>query len=772
MSTWHIHIGGLVQGVGFRPFVCRAAGSMGISGQVSNGNDGVHILFNAGSEEAQLFYSKLLQQPPANALIRSHNMEEVRPQTFSSFRISESDPSASPDLLLTPDIAICPQCLQEIRNPDNRRALYPFTTCLECGPRYSISTALPYDRCHTTMADLPMCMACEEEYNDIHDRRHFSQTNSCPDCAIPMHLFDNNGVEITKDPESILLIVNESLRHGHIIAVKGIGGYLLICDATKYYSVSTLRERKHRPAKPFALLYPSAEMIAADVHLSEKEKKALQSKQAPIVLCTLKDETGTGICTELIAPGLDKIGVMLPYTALLALIMDQWNKPLVATSGNLSGSPIIYTDEDALLWLSDFADFIISYDREIITPQDDSVIQFTRHNDTPVILRRSRGMAPNYYPPPFSLEKNVLAMGAELKSAFALNKGDNLFVSQYLGDQEGFESQSAYEYTLSHLLDMLQMRPAQILADSHPGYYVTQKGRELAEEWKLPLTLIQHHKAHFAAVLAENGLLGHSGKILGVIWDGTGYGEDEQVWGGEFFLLYGPQMERYCHLSYFPHLLNDKMSKEPRISAVSLLRKDIDQLMTIRDLFSPQEREFYLKLLQQPLPLSTSSMGRLLDGIAAILRLQSFNSYEGEAAMKLEVAARKCTDTSAAPYPVSISQNQLDWAPMIAGVLQDQAGGLQIALIARKVFLTLVEMIRLVAQNAGVKKIACSGGVFQNTLLIELLTEHLGKDYKLYFHRELSPNDECIGFGQLAYFAWEQHSLKQQARKALEPDLT
>ncbi len=767
MNTYHIHIGGLVQGVGFRPFVCRMADRMGITGWVSNGNDGVHIEFNATEETADSFYNSLLCCQPENAIIRSHHLQVTGQQTFTGFQIRESDNTGQPDLLLTPDIAICEVCKKEITDPENKRYQYPFTTCLNCGPRYSIITGLPYDRPNTTMADMDMCPSCEKEYNDIHDQRHFSQTNTCPDCAIPMHLFDNNGVEISKDPESILLIALESLKHGHILAVKGIGGYLLLCDATKHYSVSTLRDRKHRPTRPFAILYPSIEKAEEDLHITNKEKQALLSKQAPIVLCELKEEPASGICTEQVAPGLGRIGALLPYTGLLTLIAEAWGKPLVATSGNLSGSPIIYTDEDALLWLTDYADYIISYERVIVAPQDDSVMQFGRFSTHPIILRRSRGLAPNYFPTPFLNNQPTLAMGAELKSAFAINTGRNIYVSQYLGDQANYEAQTSFDYTLSHLQQLLQFKPERILVDSHPNYFVTQKGKELAADLNIPVTEVQHHKAHFAAVLAENEMLYCDEKTLGVIWDGTGYGADEQIWGGEFFLLEDGEIERYMHLDYFPQLLGDKMSKEPRVSAVSLLRNNMNQLLQIKDLFTAAEREFYLKLLQQPPGLLTSSMGRFLDGIAAILNIQSINHYEGEAAMKLEALARSCKSESMDFYPISINKNRLDWTPLIHELMNDLLQKEDKALIARKVFVSLTELIRHVAHRAGADRIAFSGGVFQNAFLTDLIVAGLQDEFTLYFHRQLSPNDECIGFGQLAYTALKETESRHYTTKQL-----
>lgn len=750
MNTYHIHIGGLVQGVGFRPFVCRLAESMQLKGWVSNGNDGVHVRFTAAEKEASLFYEKLTSIPPANAIIRSHAMKEVAHETFPDFCIHESDASAKPDLLLTPDIAICPHCLAEMADTANPRYQYPFTTCLECGPRYSITTALPYDREHTTMGALAMCPHCTAEYNDIHDRRHYSQTNSCPRCSIPMHLYNNQGEEICSDPECILIMLNKALEDGHIVAVKGIGGYLLLTDATKKLAIQTLRNRKHRPAKPFAVMYPSLEVMEGDILLTGKEKSALAGKTAPVVLCKLKEEQQSGLCVRDIAPGLDKLGVLLPYTGLFALITAQWGKPLIATSGNLSGSPIIYTDEEALLWLCDQADFIVSFEREIVAPQDDSVLQFSGQQQ-PILLRRSRGLAPNYFPSPFQAEHCILAMGAEMKSAFAILDQHNLYVSQFLGDQANYESQSGFRDTLLHLLHLLKSKPRQILIDSHPNYFVSQTGKELAQEWNIPVMEIQHHKAHFCAVLAENDLLNTTEKVLGVTWDGTGYGEDDQIWGGEFFTLEDGDIDRYMHFDYFPQLLGDKMSKEPRVSAVALLRNNIDHLMMIKNHFSIAEREFYLKLLLQQPTLLTSSVGRFLDGVAAILDIQSFNSYEGEAAMKLEAVARSCDENSFGYYPVAINKNRLEWSVLIEELMMDKAAGVDTAVMARKVFVSLAMLIRNVAVRSGMHKIAFSGGVFQNAFLVDLIIEMLGDDFELFFHRQLSPNDECISFGQIAY---------------------
>jgi hydrogenase maturation protein HypF len=435
MQTYHIHISGRVQGVGFRPFVCKLADNFKLSGIVSNNTDGVHIIINAAKKEADLFHKELLLHPPANSIITNCRTEIKSLTEYSGFQITESKSESIPDLLITPDIAICAACKKEISDSTNRRNGYAFTTCLNCGPRYSIINALPYDRKNTTMADLQMCKHCNAEYTDIYDSRHYSQTNSCPACAITMQLHESGIDKPYDDQSDIITKLIAALTSGKIAAVKGIGGYLLLCDATNEEGLQTLRNRKHRPCKPFAVLYPDIPAALGDLDINDIEIEALSSKVAPIVLCSVKESIQSGICLNLVAPNLDKIGIMLPYTPLLQLISNQFNKPLIATSANMSGSPIIYADNDALDLLWDFADLIITNNREIVTPQDDSVWQFTQGGQR-IILRRSRGMAPDFYPQKVGqTSAKVMAMGADMKSAFALHHHDKIYVSQYLGDQ-------------------------------------------------------------------------------------------------------------------------------------------------------------------------------------------------------------------------------------------------------------------------------------------------------------------------------------------------
>jgi hydrogenase maturation protein HypF len=753
MHTYHIHINGLVQGVGFRPFVCRIAKEFDVSGWVSNTNNGVHIECTASPEIARFFYKKIIHNFPPNAIITHHHFAEINAKIFSSFTIRQSTKEDKPDLLLTPDIALCNDCKEELLSKNNKRYHYLFTTCLHCGPRYSIITDLPYDRENTTMCSLQMCNACMAEYNDIENKRHYSQTNSCKECAIPMHLYSSSSALLSSDADEIRAIVLAELKRGRIVAVKGIGGYLLLCDATNETAINQLRTRKQRPAKPFALLYADIEMATADVQLRSFEINALKDKSAPIVLCELKAAVTNGICKQAIAPGLYKIGLMLPCSPLLFLLAHAFGKPLIATSGNISGSPILYKDEEALENLFEVADVVLTYERNIVAPQDDSVVQFTNSGQK-ILLRRSRGLAPNYFPPPFKTIKGcVLAMGSELKSAFALLDHKKLYISQYLGDQGTVESQTCFKETLQHFTTLVKAAPDHILIDKHPGYFVSQYGKQMAAAQNISLTSVQHHTAHFGAVLAENNLLNGKEPVLGFIWDGTGYGDDGQIWGGEVFIYEYNKMERVGHLDYFSQLLGDKMSKEPRLCALSLLKNLPSQQFIIQQYFSKQEWLYYQQLLQQPANLSTSSMGRFLDGIAAILGICLYNSYEGEAAMQLESLARNCADKTGEYYLIPLVNNHLDWHPLLTALLEDREQQKDTGTIAWKVFFSLVKMIEQLSDHFHIYKIAFSGGVFQNALLNEMLNEHLNNKRKLYFHQQLSPNDECIGFGQLACFS-------------------
>lgn len=751
MSTFHLHINGRVQGVGFRPHVYRLARRLGLLGWINNGLDGVHIRLTGPPAVVETFRDDLLADPPPRAIITHWEMRPEVEEFFSDFQIVESHKEGKANLLLTPDLGICEDCRRDIREEGNHRYRYAFTTCTNCGPRYSIINALPYDRENTTMDAFCMCGVCYREFHDPGQRRHFSQTNSCPACAVHLLWQDNSGGLLTGDSEKAVGEAIWALHKGKILGVKGIGGYLLMADATQASAVARLRERKHRPAKPFALLYPNRETLEGDVWVSEREYEAYTSIESPIVLFRLRDNPASGLALAEIAPGLDTIGVMQPYTPLLDLLAEDFGKPLVATSGNFSGSPIFFEDEPAIQNLGPVVDFFLGNDRDIVVPQDDSVLRISERHAQPIFLRRSRGYAPSLLHSAFAGRMGTaLAMGAMLKSTFALHTQENTYVSQYLGNSENFDVQQNYRRTLSHFFQLFEASPEVVIADLHPDYFTTQWGAELAREWGAEYRQVQHHRAHFAAVLAEHDLLRSKEPILGVIWDGTGYGEDGQIWGGEYFRFAGGKMERTAHLSYFDHLFGDKMAKEPRLTALFLAGDLAGAEEILRPKFSEREWSIYRAQLEKGSGLQTSSVGRLFDGVSSLLGICDWMSFEGEAAMYLEVRAKNYIRQHGVPkegYPVT---DGTDWRTLIQDILADVRVGTATGLIAARFHRSLVEMIRLEAERQEIKKLAFSGGVWQNALLADLVIEYLEEEYELFFHRQLSPNDECISFGQLA----------------------
>jgi hydrogenase maturation protein HypF len=755
MHTFYIHIKGLVQGVGFRPLVCRIAKNMNLTGCVNNGNNGVHIEINATLKVAEAFLKNLIIDAPANAIITHAELKQIENKQFVEFSILVSEHLSIPELIIPPDFSICSDCKKEIQTAGNKRYHYAFTTCLECGPRYSIIENLPYDREYTTMKKMDMCVNCEQEYHNIEDRRHYSQTNSCPHCAIPMHLFNTPNSCLHHTSESIIPEVVLAIKAGKTVAVKNTGGYILLCDATNKNAIQVLRNKKKRPTKPLAILYPNEIMAKGDVIVRPTESKELNSIVAPIVLCSLRENPASGIEPDIIAPALDKLGVLLPSSSLLYLIASEINRPLVATSGNISGAPIIYEDTAALENLFEVANLVLTYDRVIVAPQDDSVIQITEKGQK-IILRRSRGLAPNYYPNPFNhVKENILATGGELKSAFAYSVNNNIYISQFLGDQGHLESQEAYAHTFKHFQKLFKVLPKKVLIDLHPNYFVSAAGKEIGEKLNVPVIKIQHHKAHFASVLAENNLLNKQESVLGFIWDGTGYGEDGQIWGSELFSYKEGYFSRLAHLAYFPVLVGDKMSKEPRLSALSIL-KQLNEEAFMRKQFTTQEWQYYLQVLENTAAVSTSSMGRFLDAIACIIGLNGKTSFEGEALMKLESIARN-SYAHKAYYSFTIEGEQIQWNEFIKELLLDIIMHKEQAFIARKVINSLVELIALLSDKFGVNQLAFSGGVFQNALLVDLIIEKMKQPKVVYFQKQVSPNDEGIALGQFAYYLNESN---------------
>jgi len=601
VTRYHIHIQGRVQGVGFRPFVYREAQNRGLRGWVSNTKDGVHIEILAEDErQISEFCDHILSGCPPQARIEKLDYQIVPFQESGSFEIRLSSNSGIANMPLTPDFAVCEACKSELFDPHNRRYRYPFITCTNCGPRFSIIHQVPYDRELTTMESFQMCTTCMNEYYNPMDRRFFSQTNSCPDCPVEVELYHANGQRIEGNQASFIRYVSDAILKEKVVAVKGIGGYLLMADATSSQAINTLRKRKKRPTKPFALMYPSVTDAGKDVIIHDLIRENWESPESPIILCSAKQSTEFGIKKGLIAPGLNRLGIMMPYAPLFLLLLREIKRPVIATSGNITDSPIIYRDQEALASLSDMADYILVNNREILIPQDDSVIQFSPFQRQKIILRRSRGMAPSIASPPLldDFKKPLLAMGAMLKSTFGVFHQDRLYISQYLGNTETLSSQENYENVVNHMARVLDFRPSKILVDLHPDYPSTLLGESLSDRFNIPLYAIQHHEAHAYAVLGENNLLDQE-NVLCVIWDGTGLGQDHQIWGGEFFGYRNQTLDRIAHWDYFDHLAGDRMSREPRLSLFSLVSKEPVLHDLVRSKFSPDEFSNFLKVISR-----------------------------------------------------------------------------------------------------------------------------------------------------------------------------
>ncbi|WP_421798127.1 carbamoyltransferase HypF [Haliscomenobacter sp.] len=742
----HLHIQGQVQGVGFRPFVYRLALEMGLKGWVNNGVDGVHIEVSGAVDAIQHFAQRVAAEAPALARITAVRQQILVAQTFPDFRIIASESLNTPQLLLTPDFGLCADCKSELHQASNFRHNYAFITCTNCGPRYSIITGLPYDRPLTTMRDFQMCPTCQTEYDDPLNRRYYAQTNSCPTCGILLQYVEAKN-DTSENNEVALQAAIAALNAGKIVAVKGISGFLLLADATNSTTINLLRQRKQRPSKPFALLYPDLECLASDVIVSPQAAAALQSSVAPIVLLPLQPQPKSRAQVAALAPGLRRLGVMLPYAPLLELISAALGRPLVATSGNLSHAPIAYTNEQALERLSGIADGILLHNREIVVPQDDSVLAFSPRQQQKIVIRRSRGLAPTLLLPHFQPQNGLLAMGALLKSTFAFTHQNNLYLSQYLGDLEDFDTQQNYQLTLQHLLNTLQVEPTCILVDLHPAYASSQLGRDMAEARGLPVVPIQHHLAHFGAVLAEHDLLDQMEPVLGVIWDGVGLGEDGQIWGGEFFVYQQKQFQRKSHFQYFPYFMGDKMAREPRLAAFAILGPD----PFLEPKFSAAEWANYQVLWQKKHVVQTSSTGRIFDAVAALLGIMDVQTYEGEAALRLEELAWTYWQDGNPMPDCYIFDTHPAPQQLLLQIKADVEAGLPSNLIAFKFHVSLIELIKTMAAVEQVQRIAFSGGVWQNSLLVDLALNQL-QDFQLYFHQEVSPNDEGVALGQVVVF--------------------
>lgn len=747
-ETFQIIIKGQVQGVGFRPFVYALATSLNLKGTVSNNSEGVIIFITGNHSDIYQFYNKLIQHPPPVAKISNHAILKIKLTEYKDFSIVPSSKNSKLNLTLTPDFAICDDCSTDIQSNKNRRYNYPFTTCVNCGPRWAITQSFPFERLNTSIHDFLMCEDCLEEYSNPTNRRFHSQTNSCPICGFKITFTNSTNKILSSDNNSVFDDLAQVLSEGKIVAIKNTSGYLLCCDARNEKTISELRYRKKRPKKPFAVLYPSLELLKKEVVITEKEQQYLTSTERPIVIVSTNDYNGN-IALNSIAPQLKQLGVMMPYSALLQLITSKLSFPIVATSGNIHGSPIISDELDAITKLSSVADYFLHHNLKILHPQDDSVIKISTKFEKEILFRRSRGYAPNYFNFNYSTNKKVLATGAHLKSSIAFVPNDYLYLSQYLGNLDNYEVTERYHNTLDNFISLFEEQPDLVLTDSHPQYQSTRIAHELSHKYHLPIFEIQHHKAHFMSVIGEHELVNCNEKILGVIWDGTGFGDDHQIWGSEFFIYNNSEIERISYINYVNWFAGDKMAKEPRLSLLSFMTEEMTSV--VKEKFTDQEWNIYTKIKNNN-TLKTSSMGRLFDALASLLNLVDYNTYEGEAAIVLENHVETYDLNACKDYHVYFNNNNINGQEILLNCYIDLKKGEKVSVIIANFLYTLSLLVFKVAHQHQTKNIAFSGGVFQNTTLVDMITALATNQYNLYFNKQMAPNDENIAFGQLMYY--------------------
>jgi len=802
---YRINVKGVVQGVGFRPFIYRLAKENKLYGWVLNSSEGVIIEVEGESKYLNLFVKDIKKKAPPMAKIDELSLEELEPVYYKKFEIKRSIKKKGKYQLVSPDVATCEDCLNELFDKNDRRYLYPFINCTNCGPRFTIIKDMPYDRPKTTMSKFIMCEDCQKEYENPLSRRFHAQPNACTICGPHLWLADSKGRlvnDINPVDEASSLLKNEM-----IIGVKGLGGFQLACDATSNDAVKKLRMKKHRPAKPFAVMVRDIDQVKEICFVNKDEEKLLTGSQKPIVLLRKKKESildyknknmnknknevknentnvkgnkntnknAITIC-EQVAPNNNYLGVMIPYTPLHYTLLRSFNKPLVMTSGNISEEPIAIENEEAIKRLGHIVDFFLFHDRDIYACYDDTV---TKIFDSKVqIVRRARG----YCPYPIKLDynsKEILAVGPHLKNTFCLTEEKNAFVSQHIGDLENLETMNHFTSSLSTYKNLFKIEPEIVAYDIHPGYLSTQFAKEMNKEVNIE---VQHHHAHIASVMAENHL---KGKVIGVAFDGTGYGIDENIWGGEFLLADEVGFERVAHfhqvlmpgsekaierpyrmaISYLYEVYKNKIyknKKEGKKDIFNLLKKDFKKIFKgIGKVCSDTELKVIINQLitgfNSPL---TSSCGRLFDAVSSLLSISQYNYYEGQAAIELEMVSDESVLES---YPFMLrreSNNRfiseiivIDTLPIIEGVIADKQKGYKPSYISAKFHNTIVNIIlkicEIIRNRFNIKKVALSGGVFQNNIILcktfKMLKE---KGFAVFTNFQVPVNDGGISLGQ------------------------
>lgn len=758
MALWNLKVYGIVQGVGFRPFVSRLADSFGILGNVSNKGPYVEIFAQGDEEDLGGFRNEIEHHPPVRAAVLKLDTEYLEDEdSFSSFDIIESAKEQG-EIFVSPDIATCSQCKSELFNPNDRRYLHPFINCTACGPRLTILDRMPYDRERTSMGEFPMCDSCEWEYTHSETRRFDAQPVCCNECGPEVYILKGN-----ERREAAIKTARKLLSEGGIVAIKGIGGFHLACDATNADTVLRLRKLKHRPVKPFAVMARNMSVVERECKILPEQTEILDGHQKPILLLEKKKQ---GHIVEDVAPGNPKVGVMLPYAPVQMLLFDYPDEivvpdVLVMTSGNPSGAPICRSDEDALGALAPMSDAILSHNRKIRLRADDSVMDF--FDGKPYMIRRSRGYAPLPVFSSHAFQGRALAMGGELKNSFCLAHNRLFYLSPYLGDLTDLRTVNALRESVERMETLLEISPEIVACDLHPRYHT----RELAESFSLPIVEVQHHYAHVLSCMAENSW---EEPVIGVSFDGTGYGTDETIWGGEFLLADYKGFRRLGSIQPFLQTGGDKAPREGWRIALSMIygnpemRGAIPEIAEKLELANRQELQIHLLMAEQGLnSIISTSAGRLFDGVSAVLGIRRQSSFEGEGAMYLQFAAEKWEreegKSSLRGKSYELVSNDLDGRfllttnKLFCDLLEARLNGHSKEELAFEFHVGLAGQILKGCMRSreltGISSVALSGGVFQNILLMRILTDLLWQhDFKVLRHSMIPPNDGGIALGQ------------------------
>lgn len=759
IKRYNIRVFGVVQGVGFRPFIYRLAVTHNLNGWVRNTSGYVEVDVEGTHADVTAFINNIKVQAPKAARIENiEPLELAQISDYTSFEIRSSQHHSDEYQLVSPDLSTCHECAVEIFDFTNRRYLYPFTNCTNCGPRFTIIKDIPYDRQLTTMSCFIMCPECQSEYDNPTNRRFHAQPNACPVCGPRLELVQKNGLAI--DCPDPLGETARFLRDGKIVALKGLGGFLLACDATNDEVVSELRRRKQRQSKPFAVMATDIAMAKRYCIISEDEEKLLVSAQSPIVLLKLLAQTDLA---PSVAPNLKYLGVLLPYTPLHHLLMRSCGLPLVMTSGNLSEEPIARSNDEALRRLSGIADYFLWHNRDIHVCYDDSVAQVI--DNEACLVRRARGYAPYPVHLPFSAAQPVLSCGADMKGTFCLMRDNHAFISQHIGDMENTETLSHFEDTIETYKKLFRVEPRIIACDAHPDYFSTRYAQKLVQTGvDLHLLNVQHHHAHVASCMAENSI---TQPVIGVALDGTGYGTDGNIWGGEFLLADYHKSERLAHLEYVPLPGGDMATKRPLRVAMAYVYALLGEDALIASGLSTRVTSAELKLLCQQIdrcvnsPL-TSSCGRLFDAVAALIDIRDSINYEAQAAVELEMAAMDMP-AQTKRYPMEFTQQNgvqvIRLKELFSAILKDIKNNVGQAEIAACFHASLADAIAVMcgelSNKSGIKMIALSGGVFQNRLLLQTTKNALHRGgMSVITHKQVPAGDGGIALGQAAIAAF------------------